>query len=347
MAEEKGGKALKRLRSGKISDDDSTADDNIDQENNYFDSVYRGNQNQAPQTQLRRQYSDLIENCQAITEKEGIETELKDLMTKNITEGNELFKRIGGGPGDMYMAFLHTKIYSGMILSKAEKIGSSMSGFTVDAFLQALIDRGMEGAEYSPKSLCDLLNQELKSGEKALSPVIIMLGSFDRNSICTPPEIKEKKPRAARKKMNDAGEVQSTQHEEISMTEAERARKDKDSPEAQSQEILRILRQDCGDRKSATNIVEFTMNKKSFPTYLENLFYISFLVRDGYVSIRRQRRTNSEKILDSDLLNIQSTRWRLQGVSDDRTMQQTGHPNIRHEQKKEELIYSWTEPVQF
>ena len=39
----------------------------------------------------------------------------------------------------MYMAFLHTKMCSGMILSKTEKIGNSASGFLLETFLAGLV----------------------------------------------------------------------------------------------------------------------------------------------------------------------------------------------------------------
>lgn len=86
----------------------------------------------------------------------------------------------------------------------------------------------------------------------------------------------------------DAEDGNATHHEEVRMTDAERESKNKDSPETQSKEILRILTANQKTKKAPSNLFEFTMDRESIANFFENLFYVSFLVRDGWVSIRRR-----------------------------------------------------------
>lgn len=89
----------------------------------------------------------------------GFDENFQDVMSKNIKKGHALFKhlmkgsmgpsadefhgdeerRTIGGPGDMYLAFLHTKISSNIIRNRAERIGSGASIFSVDAYLNSLV----------------------------------------------------------------------------------------------------------------------------------------------------------------------------------------------------------------
>ncbi|CAG7833731.1 unnamed protein product [Allacma fusca] len=253
------------------------------------------------QMELRQKYTELIDNCQTYQEKEGIEQDLKEKMAKNITEGNELFKKIGaGGPGEMYMAFLHTKMCSGMILSKTETIGTSLCGFTFDGFIFALLTKGSRRGTYDASYLCKWINKQGNFAQRSVSGMKVILGAFDRSSISVPPEVKEKKQRAPRKRPFEDDGTPVTQHEEVELSQAQRAKKDKDSPEAQSQEILRILAKSHEASKAPVNLNEFVMGEK-LPEYFQNLFHVSFLVRDGFVSVKRKKRKD-RTVVDSDLL---------------------------------------------
>jgi hypothetical protein len=95
---------------------------------------------------------------------------------------------------------------------------------------------------------------------------------------------KEKKQRAPpRKRVIDPNQA-ATQHEEISMKKGEKETK---SPETLKQEIFKILKKYHRTGTTETNLLEFTIDKNSFANSVEYLFYVGFLIRDGYVSLSR------------------------------------------------------------
>lgn len=91
--------------------------------------------------------SDIF-NISELEADTGYDRNFEKEMKKNIDAGKAVFdcllKQTGnmtkiGGHGDMYIAFLHTKISSNIIRSRAERIGSGASVFSVDAFLSSLV----------------------------------------------------------------------------------------------------------------------------------------------------------------------------------------------------------------
>jgi len=105
-----------------------------------------------------------------------------------------------------------------------------------------------------------------------------LLGSLDKETITT-----QRKPRKPREVDANAKE-KKTEIKEIGKTELE-----KDTAGTKTEgEIERVytwLRKYCKKTKAPVGFYEFIVNPQSFSRTIENMFYLSFLVKDGYAKI--------------------------------------------------------------
>ena len=145
-------------------------------------------------------------------------------------------------------------------------------------------------AEYSPTHAIRMISSEASAGMKTVPSLVVLLGSFDRKSILSTPESREKKPKTPRRRPLDES-VEATHAEEIRFSD-EKGKRKKEGPEVQAQQILSVLTEYKNKTNAPCNLIQFAMDRTSLSHFFENLFYISFLVRDGYVSLVRKGKRN-------------------------------------------------------
>lgn len=87
----------------------------------------------------------------------GFDEKFQQEFSRNLARGQALFEHVKngliespdmesfggrrniGGPGDMYLVCLHTKISSNILRNKAESIGSGASIFSVEQLIDRLV----------------------------------------------------------------------------------------------------------------------------------------------------------------------------------------------------------------
>jgi len=121
--------------------------------------------------------------------------------------------------------------------------------------------------------------------------VVVMVGAFERQSIATSGEAKEKKPRtvARRRQFEDTTAFKPNHHEIVKA--GDRQSCPQTNLEAYSKQILKVLKGNClHSAQQAVNIFEFALDTASLSKTIESLFFVSFLVRDGEVRLFRARK---------------------------------------------------------
>lgn len=92
-------------------------------------------------------------------------------------------------------------------------------------------------------------------------------------------EAKERKV-AKRARLDDGEDVQEARPDTVNEAEIQRS---ENETTRLVQQIANLLESVGGD--DGVNLFEFAVNPRSFPNTVENFFYVSFLIRDGKVSI--------------------------------------------------------------
>jgi len=114
--------------------------------------------------------------------------------------------------------------------------------------------------------------------------LIAVVGTLDKSEIATPKE-KEKKQRAPnlRKQFN---ENEGSQHEEV--TSGDKS-KDKNPAEQITKKLDKILRHHTNKTKSdAANLFEFILDPSSLHKSVEYMFYLAFLIHDGFAALQKE-----------------------------------------------------------
>lgn len=113
-----------------------------------------------------------------------------------------------------------------------------------------------------------------------------MIGAFDRDKMSPHKEKKQRAP--PRKRVVDQSLTAATQHEEINISQRN-VKEPTKSPETLKTEIFKILKNHNRAETSNINLFEFTLDKTSFANSVEYLFYVGFLIRDGFISLARSK----------------------------------------------------------
>lgn len=130
---------------------------------------------------------------------------------------------------------------------------------------------------------------ETAIGIKMLNPLVAVIGSFERERVVQPkPKVKPKPAPPPPKKGSDS--PKDTQVEDIDLNEDPLAIIPHKNVGAENlaKEMNKILKNIYRDKPEAINIFEFTLDRTSFPKTVENIFYMSFLVKDGFVSLSKE-----------------------------------------------------------
>lgn len=143
--------------------------------------------------------------------------------------------------------------------------------------------------EYLPRQAVKCISSSATDCCRTLNPMIMLVGAIDRLTVNAPGAKEKEKKQRARKRQFDDTVTQTTHHEVMKMTSTERISTQKTNHESVSREILEVLKQECGKSASnSINLFEFILDKNSFASTIESMFFVAFLVRDGNVRLYRE-----------------------------------------------------------
>jgi len=170
--------------------------------------------------------------------------------------------------------------------------------FKKDLFIEGVKSWSFQGSEtqrYNPKNAVTAISMVASECCTAMPHMVAMVGACNRDRITAPP--KQKKPRAPpRRKIFDTNSALATQHEEINSAVNRNAEPEKTRAEAVAQEISTILKKKYKETHRPTPLLEFTMARNSLADTVEHLFYVGFLIRDGFATLAQQRRVSKKSL---------------------------------------------------
>nr|CAB3264451.1 non-structural maintenance of chromosomes element 4 homolog A [Phallusia mammillata] len=251
---------------------------------NFGDSVlsqptYSGTQqSKEEKVEIRKNYRRLIEETQQ--NKEDLVKPQNNGLIENIKKAHQLFQNVQGTrEGALDSRFMSLAVSLGA--QKTNLLQTDLIAFQPDEFVQKLITM-MEGRVAAddpedvtiPESGWDTLGKMATLHFRSLVPALHpLLGTFDPNA--TP------KPKTNRNKQNDEaqGKTQLPQHLTNFRVDQKEA-----TPE-EIERVLKIVRGFYSDDPTPIDYFELVVNPDSYSHTIENLFHLSFLVKDGLVRV--------------------------------------------------------------
>ncbi|XP_022091752.1 non-structural maintenance of chromosomes element 4 homolog A-like [Acanthaster planci] len=248
--------------------------------------------NHEKRRQLRQDYRNLIAETQR-NRQDLIQPE-SDGLKNTLDRADTLFTQVTKSKCSREAALdaQLMVLVSSLGHEQAQKLHSDFHTFDPSEFAEKLITfmgdrriRNEEGERRNvpfPKEGWSKLGRAAKSCFRRAPAFHFMLGSFERGEA----PVKTRKQSAARQKEKDSGpavvpkQVQSMgkSHQEVTTEEVER--------------MLGILHQvtnfDQEDQSEVepVSLFEFVINPHSFSETVENIFHLSFLVKDGHAEVR-------------------------------------------------------------
>ncbi|XP_060568323.1 non-structural maintenance of chromosomes element 4 homolog A-like [Ruditapes philippinarum] len=235
-------------------------------------------QNREERRQIRLRYRNLIDELQENRE-ELINPESNEL-SERLREADELFKPVKCAR-EVALDSQAMSMIANIGRMKAQALHTEFVRFQPTEFASKLINFvGGQTASQSESARISALGWARLG--KATQPFFkraptfqYMLGSFERG----PKPVKERQQRAPKEKDNIVGketvpqqlkDFKTTDQSEATTEEVERVL-----------QILRDLYQEIGDGKDPLSYFDFVLNPDSFGRTVENIFHVSFLIRDG------------------------------------------------------------------
>ncbi|KAG1674750.1 Non-structural maintenance of chromosomes element 4 A [Nymphon striatum] len=255
-------------------------DDHPPEENEEPAAVQQNTQNPTERREIRHKYRQLI-NDTKVEQETGIISSESDKYDRCLKDANELFKKVTTAREaalDSELLYLCAKLGKEKIQSLntdfikfqpiefAEKLVTVLSGGRMSADIQD--DDSpipLEGWEKLGKTCAPLFNK---------SPTLdFMLGTFSMESIPKP----TKAPLRRKRHENDNCEETSPDNVEDGQVE---------STTEEVERVLSVLHH-VYKRNDAQPLCyfEFVVNPHSFGYTIENMFHVSFLVKDGFAEI--------------------------------------------------------------
>ncbi|KZT67578.1 hypothetical protein DAEQUDRAFT_694011 [Daedalea quercina L-15889] len=246
--------------------------------NSQNDNIYDPDQDPEEKRNLRRQYRSLYKST-----TEDLQDHAKDLTAEQLVEkvkqSDSLFDRVKGtAEATLDSNFLLAATQMGAAKARAMKAGAG--AFDVDDFVSRLVTFMSRNQGVAVPEDLDSDNEQDYSGEpldyarigrrtlaksRRIPVMDFMLG---------PLSIEQKKRAVAKRATLQKDEREKKKPQEI--TESDITRSENETTKNVAT-LERILQQQVGK----TNLFRLIINPNDFGQSVENLFYLSFLIRDG------------------------------------------------------------------
>ncbi|XP_018593633.1 non-structural maintenance of chromosomes element 4 homolog A isoform X2 [Scleropages formosus] len=244
----------------------------------------------AERRQLRHQYRELINSVQQ--NREDILSPTNNKLTEVLEEANRLFvnvRQTREAALDAQFLVLATDLGK----EKANQLHADGSAFDPSAYAEHLLsfmglnrleeaeDSDEEGASsgYLPQDAWRKLAKRAENCFRTTPSFHFMLGSF----LAEPPPPRQRVERQRRAPVKEAKRIMPTQLKKM----------EESHQEATEKEVERILgylqSYHTDDPTSPISYYEFVTDPTSFSRTVENIFHVSFLIRDGMAKIYQDR----------------------------------------------------------
>jgi len=220
----------------------------------------------------RKLMDDIVDN-----EDNMIETENNHhVLLQYLQNNDELYDNVEA-PQEAVMDAHVVKHLSRLCRKQAEQMSTNINVFKAEEYAEKL-KASMNVEQSLDKRKWILLGEQVKTMFRRTPPLTFMFGSLDTS----PPEPKEKKQREMKaKQATKLSQLKETQA--AVMTETEKSVSQTDQMVSHVFKCL-VLKWKENDKRPL-NYFKFVINPKCFGTSVENIFHVSFLVKEGKVGI--------------------------------------------------------------
>nr|XP_005489917.2 non-structural maintenance of chromosomes element 4 homolog A isoform X2 [Zonotrichia albicollis] len=236
---------------------------------------------------IRNQYRELISAVQQ--NRESILSSKSNRLTEALEEANRIFDEVRQArEAALDAQFL--VIASNIGKEKANELHSEMSAFDSTAFAEDLLTfMGINRTEveedddsedvpggFLPSHAWQKMGEEASKYLKRAPTFHYMMGSFKSE----PPVRKQRIERQKKASRGKAERAMPAQLKEMEQSHLE-------ATEKEVERILRILQTHFeNDPNTSISFFDFVVDPNSFARTVENMFHVSFLVRDGLAEIK-------------------------------------------------------------
>jgi len=285
---------------GDISDDDVVED---------------GEQVEANRAIVRAGYRRLLDEVAGKEEELGkIEN---DQLLGYMKHNEELFSQVAA-PQEAVMDAVLIKNLSRLCRQQAEQMSANIAQFRYEEYGERLVAsmRG-EGGQHLVRRKWVMLGQQAKVFFRRSPALTYMYGALDT----TPPPPKEKKTKEP--KSRQATKVADLK--ETTATVLAEAEKSENQTEQMVTHVFRCLVTKFKEAgKKPVNYFKFVLNPDCFGTSIENMFHVSFLVKEGkadisvcgetglpFITPKSKKKDEEEEKKNQVVMNINMHDWSL------------------------------------
>ncbi|KDQ21921.1 hypothetical protein BOTBODRAFT_123870 [Botryobasidium botryosum FD-172 SS1] len=240
--------------------------------------AYDPDQDRNEKRQLRRDYREIIEEQKA--NKQNIDGLSIDQMAKTLARSDLLFDKVRA-PQEATLDSQFLLLSSDIGALKARAMKADVGGFDVDDFITKLAlfmgGRRAKGDDLDDDGGADILDWA-KIGRKALGRSRKVPGL---NFMLGPLAIEQKKRVTAKRAKLEKNKEDEVRPQELNEKDIQRS---ENETSKNVENISKILDKWCEKHQKA-NLFELIVNPHDYGQTVENLFYLSFLIRDAKVTL--------------------------------------------------------------
>ncbi|KAF7315554.1 Non-structural maintenance of chromosomes element 4 [Mycena indigotica] len=246
------------------------------------DAPYDPDQDAEQRRVVRKGYRNLVKTVQGASSHHSHDLNAEDL-TKQIQQADKLFSTGVKGPQEATLDSAFLLMSSNVAAQKARQMKSATGAFDIDdfvarlsAFMGAMKDVDEDGDEEA--YVDDNFLEWDRIGRKALakSRRVPALGFM-----YGPLSIEVKQRKATQRPKADKEKVKETKPQELHEEDIARSENETTKNVATLETIL-------SEQEGYINLFKFVINPHDFAQSVENIFYLSFLIRDGKVAMETQ-----------------------------------------------------------
>ncbi|KAJ7647211.1 Nse4 C-terminal-domain-containing protein [Roridomyces roridus] len=246
------------------------------------DAAYDPDQNPEERRVVRRGYRTLVKDVEE--HQHNLNEYSAEQLTEQVHQADALFVNVKG-PQEATLDSALLVIASNIGAQKARAMKSGSGSFDVDDFVSKLLsfmggtksldvdDSDGEDAESSTGSLeWDRIGRKALAKSRRVPALGFMLG---------PLSIEQKKRTATKRAKFEKDKADERKPQELKEEDIARSENETTKNVATLENLLR-------EEEGAINLFKFVINPTNFAQSVENIFYLSFLIRDGKVALESQ-----------------------------------------------------------